>query len=69
MSIAPKKQRACSAGTAAAGGPESLLQPDSTNNPTWDCNYRISYSLQQKNVLIPALHVIICSYVWVHLKQ
>ena len=33
-SIAPKKQRACSTiGTAAAGAPESLLQPDANKNP------------------------------------
>ncbi len=32
-----KKQRSCSAlGTVAVGGPESLRQPDSRKNPTWD---------------------------------
>ena len=60
-SIAPKKPRAFSAlGTAAAGGLESLLQPDARKNPCgiviiqW---YGISNSWQQKIVLIPAPHV------------
>ena len=35
MSIVPKKQRECSVpGTAAAGGPESPLQPDSRKYPS-----------------------------------
>ena len=60
-SIVPKKQQTCSAlGTAAADDPESPLQPDSENIPLgivmiqW---YRISNSLQQKIVVIPAPHV------------
>ena len=37
-SIVPKKQRSWNAlGTAAAGGPESPLQPDSRKNPNRDC--------------------------------
>jgi hypothetical protein len=32
-----KKQRTCNPlGTTPAGGPESLLQPDSRHNPTWE---------------------------------